>query len=129
MHFLLLHIFFFSSKALHPTVVDRCSNRHFSLCPVISENSPREFRPFFPCIKIPSTVVDRCSDRHFSLCPVIGRNSPREFRLFFPRNKIPSWMHSELHFPTVNHPGAVIYRKCKTGNIIVTSQTDNTINI
>jgi len=23
-------------------------------------------------------------------------------------------MHSEVHFPAVNHPGAVIYRKCRT---------------
>ncbi len=78
MRFLLLRTFFSSSKALHPT------------------------------------VVDRCSDHHFSLCPVIGGNSPQEFRPFFSRIKIPSWMHSELHFPAVNHPGAVIYRKCRT---------------
>ncbi len=81
---------------------------------MVGGNSPWEFRPFFPRIKIPSTVVDRCSDRHFSLCPVVGGNSPREFRQFFPRIKIPSWMHSELHFPAVNHPGVVIYRKCRT---------------
>jgi hypothetical protein len=78
MRFLLLRTFFSSPKALHPT------------------------------------VVDQCSDRHFSLCPVVGGNSPREFRPFFPRIKIPSWMHSELHFLVVNHPGAVIYRKCRT---------------
>jgi hypothetical protein len=78
MRFLLLRTFFSSPKALHPT------------------------------------VVDRCSDRHFSLCPVVGGNSPREFRPFFPRIKIPSWMHSELHFPAVNHPSAVLYRKCRT---------------
>jgi hypothetical protein len=78
MRFLLLCTFFSSPKALHPT------------------------------------VVDRCSDRHFSLCPVVGGNSPREFRPFFLRIKIPSWMHSELHFLAVNHPGAVIYRKCRT---------------
>jgi hypothetical protein len=78
MRFLLLRTFFFSSKALHPT------------------------------------VVDRCLDRHFFLCPVVGGNSPRKFRPFLPRIKIPSWMHSELHFPAVNHPGAIIYRKCRT---------------
>ncbi len=101
MRFLLLCTFFSSPKALHPTVVDWCSDRHFSLCPVVGGNLSREFRPFFPRIKIPSTVVDRCSDRHFSLCPVVSGNSPQEFRPFFPRSKIPSWMHSELHFPTV----------------------------
>jgi hypothetical protein len=63
------------------------------------------------------------------------RKLPREFRPFFLRIKIPSWMHSELHSPVVNHPGAVIYRgqfchkKCRTGSIIVTSQTNNAINI
>ncbi len=77
MRFLLLRTFFSSSKALHPT------------------------------------VVDWCSDRHFSLCPVVGGNSPRKFRPFFPRIKIPSWMHSELHFPAVNHPGVVIYRNAE----------------
>jgi hypothetical protein len=76
--FLLLRTFLSSPKALHPTVVNRCSNRHFFLCPVVGGNSPRKFRPFFP------------------------------------RIKIPSWMHSKLHFSAVNHPGAAIYRKCKT---------------
>jgi len=78
MRFLLLRTFFSSPKALHPT------------------------------------VVDQCSDRHFSLCPVVGGNSPQKFHPFFPRIKIPSWIHFELHFPAVNHPGAVIYRKCRT---------------
>ncbi len=75
MRFLLLRTIFTSSKALHPT------------------------------------VVDRCSDRHFSLCPVVGGNSPREFRPLFPRIKIPSWMHSELHFPTVNIQRSVLPQK------------------
>ncbi len=152
MCFLLLRTFFFSSKALHPTVFNQCSDHHFSLCPVVGGNLLREFRPFFPRIKIPSwfifmcflffyyfvffsllnphalfivayifffsspkafhpTVFDRCSDRHFSLCPVIGGNSPREFCPFFPRIKIPSWMHSELHFPTVNIQRPILPQK------------------
>jgi hypothetical protein len=129
MRFLLLRTFFSSSKALHPTIVDRCSDRHFSLCLVVGGNSPREFRPFFPRIKIPSTVVNRCSDRHFSLCPVVGGNSPREFHPFFPRIKIPSWMHSELHFSAVNIQRPVLPQKMQNRqhNYHVTDRQRNLI--
>jgi len=58
--FLLLRTFFSSPKALHPTVFYRCSDRHFSLCPVVDGNSPREFRPFFPRIKILSWFIFMC---------------------------------------------------------------------
>ncbi len=54
-------------------------------------------------------------------------------------SRIPSilsaWMHSKLHSPAVNHPGGAVisrgrfyHRKCRTGGIIVTSQTDHPLH-